>query len=137
LQSVLEDIKIIPVVMGEHSHPTIEAVATGLAEVLNSKKALIIASTDLSHFYNDKKARELDNVVVDAVTAFDDEELFSDLQNGRCEMCGGGPTVAAMKASKLLGADTSRVMMYQNSGKVSGDMTEVVGYLSAIFYQAQ
>ena len=59
--------------------------------------------------------------------------LFQDIQNGVCEMCGGGPAVATMKASKLLGANKSQVLLYRNSGDITGDRSEVVGYLSAVF----
>ena len=48
-------------------------------------------------------------------------------------MCGGGPAIVAMKASRLLGATKSQVLLYRNSGDISGDQSEVVGYLSAVF----
>ena len=94
-----------------------------------------MASSDLSHFYNSQKASNLDKVVIEDIKAFNEDRLFQDLQSGKCEMCGGGPVMAAMKASKLLGANKSEVMMYRHSGDISGDQSEVVGYLSAIFYQ--
>ena len=47
--------------------------------------------------------------------------------------CGGGPTVAVMRAAKLLGATDARVLKYGDSGDVSGDKDAVVGYLAAAF----
>jgi len=135
LQEVLDDFKLIPIVLGEHSSDNIETLAIGLASVLKDEKSLIVASSDLSHFYNADKATTLDNVVVNDIKDFDEDKLFQDLRRGKCEMCGGGPVAAAMKASKLLGANKSEVLMYRHSGDVSGDRNEVVGYLSAIFYQ--
>jgi AmmeMemoRadiSam system protein B len=135
LQEVLENFTIIPIVMGEHSYDNIETLAKALAKVLHKQKALLIASSDLSHFYSVKKASVLDNVVVENLRNFDEEKLFKDLQQGHCEMCGGGPAVAVMKACKLLGADKSEVLLYRNSGDVTGEYDEVVGYLSAIFYK--
>jgi AmmeMemoRadiSam system protein B len=135
LQEVLENFKIIPIVMAEHSYDNIETLAKALAGVLAGQKALVVASSDLSHFYNVKKAAVLDNVVIDNLKNFDDEKLFQDLQQGNCEMCGGGPAVAVMKACKLLGANRSEVLIYRNSGDVTGEYEEVVGYLSALFYQ--
>jgi AmmeMemoRadiSam system protein B len=133
LQKIIENFRFVPIVMGEHSQDNIQSLANGLAKVLKDKKALIIASTDLSHFYNDEKANSLDQVVVDDIENFDEDKLFQDLQNGECEMCGGGPAVAVMKACKLLGANKSQVLLYRNSGDITGDREEVVGYLSAIF----
>jgi AmmeMemoRadiSam system protein B len=47
--------------------------------------------------------------------------------------CGGGPTVAVMRAAKRLGATDARVLKYGDSGDVSGDKDAVVGYLAAAF----
>jgi len=135
LQEVLSNFKIIPIVMGEHSYHNIETLAKALAKVLAGRNALLVASSDLSHFYNAQKAALLDNVVIENVKNFDDEKLFQDLQQGYCEMCGGGPAIAVMKACKLLGANKSEVLVYRNSGDVTGEYDEVVGYLSAVFYQ--
>lgn len=135
LQKVLDQFRIVPIVMGEHSSGNIETLAEGLTAVLKDRKALIIASSDLSHFYNAGKAESMDHIVQEKISGFDDEALFEQLRAGKCEMCGGGPVVACMKASKLLGADSSRSLLYRHSGDVTGDRSEVVGYLSAVFYQ--
>ncbi len=135
LQKVFNKFRFIPIVMGEHSQDNIQSLANGLAQVLKDEKALIVASSDLSHFYTDEKATSLDQVVVEDMEKFDDEKLFQDLKSGRAEMCGGGPAMATMKACKLLGADKGKVLLYRNSGDITGDRSEVVGYLSAIFYK--
>jgi len=135
LQKVLEDFTLLPIVMGDQNKDNIDALAEGLFEILQNKKALIVASTDLSHFYNYDRAALLDEVVVENVKKFDEEKLFSDLNADRCEMCGGGPAIVVMKASKLLGADKSDVLLYRNSGDVTGDKSEVVGYMSAVIYK--
>lgn len=54
---------------------------------------------------------------------------------GKAEMCGGGPVLAAMMISAAMGADSSKIIKYANSGDVSGDRSSVVGYLSATFYK--
>jgi len=134
LQKVLDEFELLPIVMGEHSYDNIQTLAEGLSTVLRDKKAIIIASSDLSHFYSASKAQLLDKVVADHIADFDQDALFHDLQSGQCEMCGGGPVVAVMKTSKLVGAKNSKVIMYRHSGDVTGDNSEVVGYLSALFY---
>jgi MEMO1 family protein len=136
LQKVLPDFSLVPIVMGEHSQENIDILAMSLAKTLKNEKALLIASTDLSHFYSADKAQELDQVVVENITAFDENKLFQDIQSGKCEMCGGGPAMAVMKSAKKLGADHSRLILYRNSGDITGEQNEVVGYLSAALYQA-
>jgi len=135
LQKVLDDFHLIPIVMGEHSKDNIETLAKGLSTVLKGKKALIVASSDLSHFYDASKAESMDKIVEEKVSEYDADGLFAELQNGHCEMCGGGPVVSLMRTCQLMGAKNSRVIMYRHSGEVTNDRSEVVGYLSALFYE--
>ena len=135
LQKVLDEFKLIPIVMGEQDLENVEVLANALATVLKDKNAFIVASSDLSHFYSYDKATIMDKVVTENVKNFNEDKLFKDVQAGRCEMCGSGPVVTAMKASKMLGANKSKVLLYRNSGDVTGDRNEVVGYMSAVFYK--
>ncbi|MBD3223867.1 MAG: AmmeMemoRadiSam system protein B [Caldithrix sp.] len=135
LQHVLEDFKLVPVVMGNQDGENVHILADALARVVKDKNALLVASSDLSHFHSYDQAVTLDKVVVDQINRFNYQGLLEDLQTGVCEMCGGGPVAAVMKACEILGADHSRVLLYRNSGDVTGDKSKVVGYLSAVFYQ--
>jgi AmmeMemoRadiSam system protein B len=97
---------------------------------------LLVASSDLSHFYPYDHAVKLDKVVLGHIDAFDPEGLSRDLDGGRCEACGGGPVVAAMLAAKALGADHAKVLKYANSGDVTGDRSSVVGYAAGAIYRS-
>ncbi|MCU0364833.1 MAG: AmmeMemoRadiSam system protein B [Ignavibacteriaceae bacterium] len=133
LQLVLKDFKIVPVVMGDQSKRNIDLLANKLAEVADDE-TLIVASSDLSHFYSKSQADRLDSVVEKRVREFDFDSLQYDLDNHTCEACGGGPIVALMKAAKLKNIPHSMVLSRTDSGDVTGDNSEVVGYLSAVFY---
>lgn len=122
---------LLPIMMGDHSLPACQDLGAGLAAVLQDRNALLVASTDLSHFHPDATARRLDQVVMDRVNAFDPEGLAKDLASHACEACGGGPTVAVMLAARALGATHSQVLHYANSGDVTGDRFKVVGYMAA------
>jgi len=135
LQYVLENLKIIPIVMGNQDEMNIIALSEALVKALKNRKALIVASSDLSHYYTYDKAVLLDKVVVENVNAFDDQKLFTNLQTGVCEMCGSGPVLVTMRACKKLGATQSKVLLYRNSGDITGERGQVVGYLSALFYK--
>ena len=76
-------------------------------------------------------------MVLDRVNAFDAQGLSKALGQGRCEACGGGPIVAVMLASRLLGADKGEVLRYANSGDVTGDRSAVVGYMAAALYKGK
>ena len=136
LQKAIGSFQLIAVVIGDQNQENIDDLATGLAVILKEQKCLIVASSDLSHFYHSDKARVLDKTVCDDVEKFDENGLWGHLNSGVCEMCGGGPVIATMKACRLLGADKSKVIQYRTSGDVTGDYNEVVGYLSAVFYKS-
>lgn len=133
LQSVLEEFKIVPVVMGDQSKKNIDTLAKKLAEVADDA-TLIVASSDMSHFYSKSKADKLDSVVEKRVREFNFESLQNDLDTRNCEACGGGPIVVLMKAAKLKNITHSMVLHRSDSGDVTGDNDEVVGYLSAVVY---
>ena len=135
LQRTLEDFTIVPVVMGEQGEAAVRVLADALSGAVRERssggRVLLVASTDLSHFHGYEEAVALDSVVLDAVNAFDAEGLLRALGRGECEACGGGPMAAVMMAAGALGADRARVLKYANSGDVTGDRSQVVGYMAA------
>ena len=134
LQTVLSSFTLLPLVIGDQEPDICFKLGEALASVLRNENALIVASTDLSHFYSSDVADTLDEVLMNDVNAFDCESLMSDLETQRTEACGGGPTVAAMSALKHLGVQRMKVLHHSNSGAITGDYSSVVGYLSAVAY---
>jgi len=94
-----------------------------------------VGSSDLSHFHDYEQAKRLDAVVVDLVRKRDARGLARRLEEGSCEACGGGPVIAAMLFAEKAGARGVQVLRYANSGDVTGDRRQVVGYLSAAFFR--
>jgi len=136
LQVVLKDFRLVPIVMGEQDFYACEEVSKAIVDVIRGKNAIMIASTDLSHFHPYTRAVELDQVVLDRVNSFDPEGLSKELKKGQCEACGGGPTVTVMLATRALGANAGKVLKYANSGDVTGDRSSVVGYMAAALYRS-
>lgn len=134
LQSVIKDFKIVPIVIGDQGKMFVDELAKKISEVYD-EETLIVASSDLSHFHDAKTADHLDSIVVRNINNFDFEKLQRDLEQNNCEACGGGPIVALMKSASLLGIMNSEVLMRSDSGDVTGDKSEVVGYLSAVIYK--
>jgi hypothetical protein len=136
LQVVLKTFNLIPIVMEPYwSWETCQSVASAIAEAVKGKRVLLVASTDLSHFYTYNIAVELDKIFLNHIERFDVEGLNRDLKNNRTEACGGGPVVTIMLAAKMLGANHGKVLKYANSGDVTGDRSRVVGYAAAVFYK--
>lgn len=133
LKRVLPNAAIVPLVMGHQSRETVYALAEALTAGLKGRKAVLIASTDLSHYQSAATAAEWDGKVIGHVERFDPDGLMSTLEALPDHACGGGPTVSVMLAAKALGARDARLLKYGDSGDVSGDKDEVVGYMAAAF----
>jgi len=135
LQVALGKFKLLPIMMGDQELSSCQKLGTALAKVLKGKNVLLVASTDLSHFHSYGAAVRLDEIVLERVGAYDPEGLANDLRRGKCEACGGGPVIAVMLAAQELGANRAKVLKYMNSGDVTGDHSQVVGYMSAALYR--
>ncbi|MFW9929902.1 MAG: AmmeMemoRadiSam system protein B [Candidatus Thorarchaeota archaeon] len=133
LQKVLTEFKIIPIVMGDQGTLFIDELANRIHQVAD-EKTLIVASSDLSHYYSKQEADQLDSVIENDINEFNYEKLRQDLDYKNCEACGGGPIVAMMKAASLMNKKNAKVLNRSNSGDTTGDYSGVVGYLSAAVY---
>jgi MEMO1 family protein len=139
LRRVHPDLPIVPVLIGLQHRDTIDALADAIVDAFDGRRALLIASTDLSHYFDARTAAALDGRVRDHVAAFDPEgllatfESYPEHERGRYVACGGGAAIAVMKAARGLGAVEGRVLKYGHSGEINGDYDGVVGYLAAAF----
>ena len=134
LQLALKEFRLVPLVMGEQNRENCEALAGALSKIIKNKNALLIASSDLSHFYSYDDAVSLDEIIVENVGKFDTAALWESTRNKKCEACGMGPMISVLNASKRTGAQKTKVLSYKNSGDITGDTSRVVGYMSAMIY---
>jgi len=132
LQHVLGEFRFLPLVIGHQTKEVCFGLGAALSALLAGRRALVVASTDLSHFREDAEARRMDALVLADVGAFDPRALMAHLEEGAAEACGGGPAVAALTALKGLGATRCEVVGYATSADVTGDSRSVVGYMSAV-----
>lgn len=135
IQVAIPKFKAVEIIMGSQDYQTCQMLSQAIVKATKGRKVLVIASSDLSHYHSQKQAEVLDNLVVEAVAAFDAEMLFDRLTTGTCEACGGGPMIAAMLAARELGATGSTPLYYATSGDITGDHDQVVGYLAAAFHE--
>lgn len=127
-----EGFKILPICMMLQDYVTAKELGGALAKALNGRSSLIIASTDFSHYEPYAIAYRKDAKVSDAIIAMDSFMVGKIVEKEDVSMCGPGPVMTAIIASKELGALTCTKLCYATSGDTSGPKNEVVGYGSFI-----
>ena len=137
LQSTLsEDFWLVPLMMVDQSAALVRLLSAALVKLIRSfpreESTLMVASSDLSHFYPERVANRLDGNLAQAIKAFDLDAFYRHKQHGEMEACGLAPIATVLQTSHLLGADQVTIADYRTSAAVTGDTSSVVGYLSAI-----
>lgn len=124
--------KLLPVMVRAQSSRVSKSLGAALAETLGGRNALLVASTDLSHFYNQKEALSFDTEMLRRIESFSPEDVFCAEEERKGFACGLGALTAVLWAAKGLGADTVKVLHHATSGDVTGDYNRVVGYGAAV-----
>jgi AmmeMemoRadiSam system protein B len=129
---------LVPVMVRDQGLRVSQELGRALARLVSEGKALqgqeviLVASTDLSHFYTQSVANELDAEVLRRVSAFDPEGVIQVEDEGKGFACGRGALAAVLFAARDLGADRVQVLNHATSGDVTGDYERVVGYGAAV-----
>jgi AmmeMemoRadiSam system protein B len=123
--------KLLPVMVRTQDAKAARLLGQALAETLRSRKALLVASTDLSHYYEQQTALSLDRAMLKQMEAFDPDLLFDLERGGKGFACGLGALAAVMWAAQELGADKLEILRHATSGDTTGDYSAVVGYGAA------
>lgn len=137
LQRRLKRFMIVPILIGSPTKESFGSLTENLTKVLREKDAIIIASTDLSHYRDYQTAISMDRHVIEAIEGLSIEELHSHLMKGRCELCGAYPVIYTISIAKRLGANNGKLYKYANSGDVTGDKARVVGYAAIGIYKSE
>lgn len=139
LQRSIENFKIVPLIIGKPDYKICDSLAKSLVSAIkeSGKKVLIIASTDLSHYYSYKDAAMKDQITLSELLKFDAARFAEETSSGECELCGAGPVVTVLLAGRQLNADRIKALKYANSGDITGDKTRVVGYASVVIYREE
>jgi AmmeMemoRadiSam system protein B len=128
LQRVLDGAwKLVPLMLRDQRLGAAEKLGAALAD-LADPRTLLVASSDLSHFYTDDVARQLDRVMLDQVEALDPAGVIRAEDEGRAFACGRAAIAAVLVAANTLGATQAQIVGYATSGDATGDRQRVVGY---------
>ncbi|RLI05589.1 AmmeMemoRadiSam system protein B, partial [Candidatus Bathyarchaeota archaeon] len=128
------DFDFVPICMMLQDFDVAVDVGQAIAKTLEDLKvnAVVIASSDLTHYEPQSSAEKKDEMVVEAIKKLDEKELFEVVEKYRISMCGVGPTVAMLVSSKKLGAKKGTLLKYATSGDITHDKSAVVGYCSMV-----
>ena len=134
LQYFMPGVKIVPILLS-HARPDVyqeigRALVQGLREI--GEEAVIVASSDMTHYEPHEKAKAKDSLAIEAILSLDADELISRIAKHDISMCGYAPVISLITAAKELGARKAELVKYQTSGDSSGDYSSVVGYAGII-----
>ncbi len=144
IQYLKKSFKIVPIQMLDTRLETCLEVGRAVGEAIaecgteghsalpNSRPPLIVASSDMSHYERADSAKQKDFEAIRNILDLDPEGLYATVKNHGITMCGYGPAVVMLAACKVLGASEAKLVKYANSGEVSGDYEQVVGYAGII-----
>jgi AmmeMemoRadiSam system protein B len=127
------DFKFVPICFLMQDLESSREVGRAVGEALSKKNAVIIASTDMTHYESQKVAEKNDKMVIDFALKMDEAKYYSTVESYNISTCGYGPTVALITAAKILGAKNASLLCYKTSGDMTGDYSAVVGYASVAF----
>jgi AmmeMemoRadiSam system protein B len=144
LQRQLHSFRLVPIMMSADDPAVAQHLASALAEIIRQRsedgeRVLLVASSDLHHIENYDQVVRRDQLVVDALAAYDLEALTQVLMDPRCSVCGRMPILTTLYAARALGADAVKVLHHTTSGDITGDRQPgqyTVGYMAAAIYRS-
>jgi AmmeMemoRadiSam system protein B len=128
IQYFSADKKFVPISMLMQDHKSAVQVGQFIREAIGGRDAVIIASTDFSHYVAPDAAKELDMLAIDQILQLNPKGLYDVVRKNRITMCGFGPVMAMLEAVR---GSEAELLKYANSGDVHS-MAEVVGYASIV-----
>lgn len=128
VQRALPEAAIVPIVMGRQTRDTIRRLASALAATCLGKNVLVVASTDLSHFLPEARARATDAETAALIQGLKTEVLIRKAEAGENTMCGGGPVAALLLLAEKAGKPRVEILGRTDSSSFGGP---IVGYLAA------
>jgi len=128
-----QEFKIVPICFLMQDLSSAREVGQAVGKVLASKNALIIASSDMTHYEPKERAVKKDKLALEAVEAMDEARFYSTVEAHHISACGYGPIAALIAAAKILGVKEAKLLCYKTSGDIIGDYSGVVGYAAVCF----
>ena len=134
LQFLQPNLRFVPIAVGTSQLEALEQLGNAIAEVIRGQnsKILIVASSDMNHYESDAITRVKDHSAIEPILRLDTRALHQVVTQQNVSMCGFGPAIAMLTATKKLGATCAELVKYATSGDISNDRDLVVGYAGII-----
>ncbi len=120
--------KFVPICFLMQDLQTAQEIGRALAETLANKNAVVIASSDFTHYESQAQVEKKDAAALNAIEALNEKEFYKIIETQNVSACGYGPIAALITYAKGLGAKQAEVVSHKTSGGITGDKTSVVGY---------
>ena len=136
LQVCRPQLKFVPIAVGTGNFETLEQLGNAIGDVIaaHDGPVLIVASSDMNHYESDAITRVKDRIAIEPILRLDARAVYDAVTQQHISMCGFGPAVAMLTATKKLGAASAELVKYATSGDVSGDRDMVVGYAGILVH---
>ena len=125
--------KFVPICMMLQDLKTSIDVGEAVGKAAEKYGAVVLASSDWTHYEPQEEARSKDKRAIDAALEMNEKKFQEIIEERSVSACGYGPVTAMIHAAKLRGARSGKLLSYQTSGDVTGDKSAVVGYAAASF----
>ena len=135
-QALAKEFRLLPIMLHHQTPEISESLGHALGEILQGLNVLLVASTDLSHFFTETEACKYDAEMLQRVESFSPQGVFQAELEYKGFACGMGAMAAVLWAAMDLGADTVKILKHATSGSVTGDYDRVVGYGAAVVLKA-
>jgi MEMO1 family protein len=125
--------QFVPICMMLQDLETSMEVGEAIAKASKGTGAMLIASSDWTHYESQESAKKKDMEAIHVVLEMDEKKFQDTIEDKHVSACGYGPVTAVLHASKILGAKQAKLLSYQTSGDTVGDKRSVVGYAAIAF----
>ena len=125
--------KIVPICFLMQDYDSAVEVGRALVEALDATNAVVIASSDMTHYEPAKTAAAKDQAALKAVTDMDAKRFYETIETQNITACGYAPITALITYAKGANAKEAKLLNYHNSGDITGDHSSVVGYAAVSF----
>ena len=125
--------RILPIIFGHLDYETAKDFGKFLGNVLKERDALVVISSDMSHYISAQEAKRKDEILISAMERLQTDELYLKRVQYNITMCGFIPAVVGIEAGKVLGIRQGVLIDYSHSGEITGDHGRIIAYAGMVF----
>ncbi len=141
LQKVLKNFKIVPILISQTDSQLINTLAQKISENLDDN-TLLVVSTDLSHYPPYEIANKVDLETIRAILTGKVKKFSKTIQKLESQnypgaetyACGAEAVKVGLRVAEILNLEFKKIR-YANSGDISQQKDQVVGYAAIIGFQ--